>query len=492
MILDIIEFGAKIGYQGPAQQILSENLSSATDAPDIISQDLDNQIKHDRVTKIDILPPQFISSPLGLVPKPNGGWRRIHHLSHPRGSSVNCNIPEEFGTLEYTTFDDAVEMLLKVGSGAIFVKRDLADAFRHIPVSASDWWLLGFLWYGYYWFERFLPFGLRTSPFIFDLFAKGIHWILMNGGWENTLHYLDDFFAILSSQIEAQAYEDFFLHLCLILGVHIKDEKSLRATIAEFLGIELDSIKMEARLPPAKLKKAEDWVKKALAQRTITRENLQSLLGFLSFAAKVVIPGRAFLRRLFTALREFKRIYHIDADMRADLKWWAEFLPQWNGIQILRHIESRKVIQLWTDASGLYGIGGFILMDNQKIPPISQAYSQRFSTRLRNKHITVKEMFAVLHALSTWLPLLARSRLIIYGDNTGVVQGLKHSSIVGPAMDPLRKIAMILATHDIVIESNWIPSKENFLADILSRGQWHKLTNEYSHLQILCSANKQG
>ena len=76
-------------------------------------------------------------------------------------------------------------------------------------------------------------------------------------------------------------------------------------------------------------------------------------------------------------------------------------------------------------------------------------------------------MFAVLHALSTWLPLLARSRLIIYGDNTGVVQGLKHSSIVGPAMDPLRKIAMILATYDIVIESNWIPSK------------------------ILCSANKQ-
>ena len=156
---------------------------------------------------------------------------------------------------------------------------------------------------------------------------------------------------------------------------------------------------MEARPPPAKLKKAEEWVKKALAERTVTRENLQSLLGF----AKVVVPGRPFLRRLFTALQEFKRIYHVDADMRADLEWWAEFLPQWNGIQVLRRLESRKVIQLWTDASGFYGIGGFILMDNQKIPPISQAFSQRFSTRLRNKHTTVKEMFAVLHALSTVL-----------------------------------------------------------------------------------------
>lgn len=100
-------------------------------------------------------------------------------------------------------------------------------------------------------------------------------------------------------------------------------------------------------------------------------------------------------------------------------------------------------------------------------------------------------MFAVLHALKTWLPFLAGCRLIIYGDNTGVVQGLKHSSIIGPAMDSLREIVMIFATHDIVIESNWIPSKENFLADILSRGQWDKLTDQFSHLQILRSANRQ-
>ena len=132
---------------------------------------------------------------------------------------------------------------------------------------------------------------------------------------------MDDFFAILSSQTEAQAYESFFLHFCLVLGVYIKDEKSLQAIIKEFLSIKVDSIKMEARLPPAKLKKAEDWVKKALAQRTITKKNLQSPPVFLSFAAKVVVPGQAFLRRLFTALQEFKQIYHVDADMRADLKW---------------------------------------------------------------------------------------------------------------------------------------------------------------------------
>lgn len=102
---------------------------------------------------------------------------------------------------------------------------------------------------------------------------------------------------------------------------------------------------------------------------------------------------------------------------------------------------------------------GFFLREDQDIPPVSQAFSERFSTRNRKKHITVKEMFAVLHALKTWLPFLAGCRLIIYGDNTGVVQGLKHSSIIGPAMDPLREIVMIFATHDIVIESGFHPRK---------------------------------
>lgn len=36
-------------------------------------------------------------------------------------------------------------------------------------------------------------------------------------------------------------------------------------------------------------------------------------------------------------------------------------------------------------------------------------------------------------------------------------------------MDLLREIAMVFAINNIIIEFNWIPSKENFLANILSR-----------------------
>ena len=97
------------------------------------------------------------------------------YLLFPQSLSVNCHIPEECGSLEYTIFDEAIEAVLRSGPNSVMVKKDLADVFRHIPVAESNWWLLGFYWNDSYWVDRFLPFGLQTSPMIFDLFAKRLH-----------------------------------------------------------------------------------------------------------------------------------------------------------------------------------------------------------------------------------------------------------------------------------------------------------------------------
>ena len=159
-IISIILRGARIGYCGPRQKIISANLLSATNDPDTLTADLENQIAADRLTKITEVGDHFICSPLGLAPKSNGKWRKIHHLSYPRGRSVNCHIPKEWGALEYTSFDEAKQEVIRAGPGSIMVKRDLKDAFQHIPVSSQDWWLLGFYWRNKTWIDRFLPFGL--------------------------------------------------------------------------------------------------------------------------------------------------------------------------------------------------------------------------------------------------------------------------------------------------------------------------------------------
>ena len=56
--------------------------------------------------------------------------------------------------------EEEVVVQREIHRGCILVKRDLAEASRHIPVAESDWWLLGFSWDGNYYMERYLPFGL--------------------------------------------------------------------------------------------------------------------------------------------------------------------------------------------------------------------------------------------------------------------------------------------------------------------------------------------
>lgn len=136
----ITKHGARVGYAGPHRYLLNKSHPSALEAPQILTQDLQKQRAHDPITKLDDVPePPFISSPLGLVPKHDGGWRRIHDLSYPHGQSVNDGIPQEHGSLEYVTFDDGVNALLTQGPGATLIKRDLSDAFRHIPVAKLDY-----------------------------------------------------------------------------------------------------------------------------------------------------------------------------------------------------------------------------------------------------------------------------------------------------------------------------------------------------------------
>jgi hypothetical protein len=486
VLVDIINYGAKIGYTGPDQTILSRNLASAQESPETLSADLHAQLKKGQLGQLAELPRNFISSPLGLVPKSDGAWRRIHHLSHPQGNSVNDHIPPEWGTLTYTKFDQALQLIAEAGPGSTLVKRDLADAFRHIPVSPQDWWLLGFQWEGTWWYDKFLPFGLRTSPFIFDLFSRGLNWILQNEfGWTAVLHYLDDFLAVLAPHLNATQYAEDFDSLCDDLGFTVKHKKSYSGTCTDFLGLEIDTAAMEARLPSEKHAKALLLVRTYLRRRSITLLELQSLIGFLSFAAKVVPLGRPFLRRLYNALSCYStspgQPRPITPQMKEDLRWWLAFLPQWSGISIIR--PTREEVFIWTDAAGRKGIGGYLLRaidEPLHLLEPKYAFSARIPRHYRDKHINAKEMMAALKALELWGPqpqLLEGKRLFLFIDNAAVVGGLTKHSIRGEAMAPLRKLLLLAAALDIELVPRWIPTSENTLADALSRHEWRKIAD---------------
>lgn len=203
LIDGILRHGAQIGYKGPEQLILSENLSSALKAPTVIEDQLVKDISLGRI-RAALPEAPFISSPLGLMPKSNFGYRRIHHLSHPPLTSVNDQIPHEYAAIQYARFDDIVASILAAGRGSIIMKWDVKDAFRLIPVAPNNLWLLGLFWAQTYYVERVLSFGLRTAPMLFNLFGEAFHWILQRHGFKHLHHYLDDFIFILPPSLVAQ------------------------------------------------------------------------------------------------------------------------------------------------------------------------------------------------------------------------------------------------------------------------------------------------
>ena len=181
LLSGIATYGARAGYEGPFLRIRGLNHSSVFRISDDISVNIQAEVSAGKVLELPSLPQFYVISPLGAVEKrANGtrtGWRRIHDLSFPNGVSVNDGIPSHYGTLMYQTLDDAMRLIGHHGRRVVLRKRDLRDAFRMIPLSPLDYWLFVFEWQEKLYIDIFLPFGLRTSPFIFNLFSEGLHWI---------------------------------------------------------------------------------------------------------------------------------------------------------------------------------------------------------------------------------------------------------------------------------------------------------------------------
>lgn len=131
--------------------------------------------------------------PICVVPKTDGGWRLITHLSHPVGNSVNDLIDPDMSILSYTSFDTVVKNIADLGPGALIGKFDIKSAFRFLPVYPEDFDLLGFKFEGLYYIDKCLRMGCAMLCHLFEKFSTIPHWLTVSHSPINTIdHYLDD------------------------------------------------------------------------------------------------------------------------------------------------------------------------------------------------------------------------------------------------------------------------------------------------------------
>ena len=183
--LDAIELkegfnsGFKIKYSGQRFSSTCTNLVSTSQHPNEVKQKIDKEIALGRVAgPFDQVSLQnFRMSPIGIVPKKDGGWRLIHHLSFPEGNSVNDFIDPDYCTVHYTPFDEVLEMIAALGKNSFLAKMDVKSAFRLLPVHPSDHELFGFKFNNKFYYDMCLPMGCSASCALWEKFAHFLQWV---------------------------------------------------------------------------------------------------------------------------------------------------------------------------------------------------------------------------------------------------------------------------------------------------------------------------
>ncbi|XP_060127970.1 uncharacterized protein LOC132591759 [Zootoca vivipara] len=476
--------GFSFGFQIPvASRPVARNplnQKSVREMSGVARRKIDKEIALNRIAGPFEAPPfpNLHLSPLGIVPKKAPGeFRLIHNLSHPKGSSVNDMIPPELCSVKYASLDQAVEIVRKFGPGALLAKCDIESAFRLLPIHPSDFWLLGFQFEGAFYFDKAMPMGCSVACAAFESFSTFLEWALrFRTGLEGVTHYLDDFLLSGASNTgDCVALLQAFAALTKELGVPLAGEKTEGPTTRlTYLGILLDTVAQTSSLPPEKIVKLKGVIEEVLSVKKVTLRQLQSLLGHLNFACRVVAPGRPFCARLnkrTVGLRSPHQHVRLHQGEKADLRMWLEFLNDFNGVSLWQDVLTlHNDFQVNSDAAGSLGFGLFWngRWCAQRWPPAWQGTAI-------TRDLTFLEFFPIVVAVHLWVEDFRDHRICFWSDNHAVVDVLAKQSSRSPRVSALlRAVVLQCLRFNIAFTARFIPGLSNDIADALSRFQMER------------------
>jgi hypothetical protein len=234
-------------------------------------------------------------------------------------------------------------------------------------------------------------------------------------------------------------------------------------------------VESTARLPPEKIVKCIEEIQAVAAHKTVTLKRLQQLIGLLNFACQVVLPGRAFLRRLIDLTIGLRLPHHhrrLTVGSRLDLELWLQFLQSFNGKCFFLEDKgsTSDSLHLYTDAAQGLGYGALLGQ---------QYFYGRWPTAWSEYNIVTLEFYPIVLAIRVWGSTMANQAIVFHTDNLALVHIInKQSSKDKPTMVLVRQLVLLCLQYNILFTAVHIPGKYNNLCDSLSRLQiarFHRL-----------------
>ena len=460
-----------------------KNNRSATTQPAVVKELIHSEVSKGYLLGPYVRPPfeAYRISPIGIAEgKYSKKKRLIVDLSAPYDKSgvfsVNELIDKKECSMSYDTIDDAINLILKYGQGAVLNKFDLRDAFKVTPIKQEFWKWFGIKWDNRYYFYHRLCFGCRSSPKQFDYLSTAACWIAHNNySIKDIIHLLDDFLTV------DQDFENGYRSMAILtmlfkkLGMPLNLKKTIGpVTELEYLGIILDSVKMQARLPEDKVLRLKHMLIEFCKVTSCSKVELLSLLGHMNFASKVIIPGRSFMSYLLYLTRGISnnsdRIT-LNDDCRRNMQMWIDFLDSWNGVSFfIDSTVSNMDIQLYTDAASTKGFGGYLAGRW-----FYGAWPDDLINYLPEKKtlsIAFLELYPIVMAAVLWGSEWTKKRIVFHTDNkavTGILR--KGRSRCSNIMLLMRRLTWCAAVNNFCFKAAFVEGCLNTVSDSLSRFQ---------------------
>lgn len=457
---DIISPGAEL------KNVMVQNHKSAL-LPEV-KKDMDNLIRKELAEGNYVITPvqPTIISALGAVKKSTGGIRPIHDCSLPEDTGLNSFSPE-FEHCTYESVDTAVSLLQR---GYYAAKIDLSQAFRSVGISVRSQEATGLQWtfeggQKVFMFDRKLPYGARASPTIFHRLTQAVKRMMARRGFTSLVVYQDDFLAIGSDYDQCYIVWRTLMLLLRELKLKINYNKlEPPKTSVIFLGIQIHMERCELSLPEEKLNSIRTCVASFRARKRVTKQQLQSLVGKLNFAARVVRGARLFLRHFYDAIAKLKKRHHkmrLCGAVKEDLLWWDTFLIYFNGVAAF--IDDTPITPILTD-SCLFAGGAFCNGD------FYYTVWQHDFPEIANAPINYLEAMIASVAIKKWGHLMANKTIILYTDNMCAASILSKNTCKNKVLlQSLRDMFWTAIKYNFVVKTIYMPGYLQTIPDAISR-----------------------
>ena len=222
-------------------------------------------------------------------------------------------------------------------------------------------------------------------------------------------------------------------------------------------------------------------LKQFLTYKACTKRQLLSLLGHLAFASRVVKQGRTFVANMLglaSSKTELHQFIILTPDVRADMFMWLSLLETWNGVSVFgdKEFTLASTLRLFTDSSSTIGFGAYLqsseqfLVDSWRNHPLP----------VTDRSMSYLELYPIVISAIVWGESWKGRKILLFSDNQGTVSILNKGRSQCPEINKLmRKLVIICTRFNFTLSAKWISTKDNFHADLLSRGR-------FTEFQELC------